>query len=304
MIGARSSTLIAFLALIITFVSGTNVCILRSQSSSCDSGKFTFVDGGLKPGRAIRVSVELLPQATFELTNSAFQNIATIRFGVSSCSIESSVSSVRAYGLYKNSKYVTGSVISFDLVALDKSIGIFVAGEKLLEIPLLVAAPFMLSLTSEGRDPSLQLMEYSTKESSFCSFYSKESCSSSTLVSFTNGIQNNIKISSPTPETVPKDYFTYFFSAYSNIYKIPVLEVAFTKDKWYVTSKGSFVGQGNIPSSIVLGETIEVSIIPGSKGTISIEANSSPLGQFSVDSTDISFIYQSVSQGTMSVKYK
>ncbi|KAK6588176.1 Gal c binding lectin [Cryptosporidium xiaoi] len=302
MTGARSSMFVAFLALIISFVSGNNICVLKSKSS-CDSGKFAFIEGGLKPGSAVRVSVELLPQATFELTNSAFQNIATIRFGVSSCSIESSLSSIRAYGLYKNTSYMTGSVISFDLVALNRSIGIFIAGEKLLEIPLLVAAPFMLSLTSEGKNPSFQHIEYSSNESNFCSFYSRESCTSSTLVSFTTGVQSKIKVSSPTLETVPKDYFAYFFSAYNNIYKIPVLEVAFTSDKWYVTSKGSFIGKGNIPSSIVLGSTINVSIIPSSGGKILIEANSSSLGQFDVDPSEISFIYQAVSQGTMSVSY-
>ncbi|KAH8739341.1 Gal/GalNAc binding lectin [Cryptosporidium ryanae] len=302
MFGARSSVLIVFLTFIISLVSGSNVCVLKPKSS-CDSKKFAFIEGGLKPGNAIRVSVELLPQATFELTNSAFQNIATIRFGVSSCSIESSVSSVRAYGLYKNGRYVTGSVVSFDLVALSRSIGVFIAGEKLLEIPLLVAAPFMLSLTSEGKGPSFQYMEYSTNESNFCSFYSRESCSSSTLVSFKGGVQKKIKISSPTSESVPNDYFAYFFSAYSNIYKIPVLEVAFTKDKWYVTSKGSFIGQGNIPSNIAIGSTIEVSITPSSSGKILIEANSSSLGQFDVDPSEINFIYQSVSQGSMNVSY-
>ncbi|KAH8584289.1 Gal c binding lectin [Cryptosporidium sp. chipmunk genotype I] len=302
MSGARSSIFIACMLYFISLVSANQVCVLK-KGASCLNASYSFIEGGMAPGDAIRVSVVLLPSASLELTNSAFQNIATLRFGVSSCSIESGSASLRAYALYKNGQYNTGSTVSFDLVALEKSLAVFIAGSKILEIPLLVAAPFMLSSDSNGGTPTLQFMEYSTITSGFCSIASSGACNSSSLVGMSNGITKNLTIKTELPSSIPDDYFSFYISTYGNIYKLPVLEVAFTKEEWLATASGSFVGRGKIPSGIKLGSSINLVLVPGSSGSVELKVNENSLGIVKVDPSSIKFIYQSVNQGTMNISY-
>lgn len=300
--GARSSIFITCIVYFISLVSANETCVLK-KGASCLSASYSFIEGGMKPGDAIRVSVDLLPTATLELTNSAFQNIATLRFGANSCSIESSVASLRAYSLYKNGPYNTGSTISFDLVAMEKSLAIYMTGEKILEIPLLVAAPFMLTSDNNGGFPALQFLEYSSVTSAFCSISSSSgTCNNSSLVGISTGINKNLTIRTELPASIPEDYFSFYISAYSNIYKLPALEVALTKDEWLATSSGSFVGRGRIPSGINLGNSINLVIVPASGGTsMELKINEKSLGVLKVNPTVIKFIYQSVNQGTMNV---
>lgn len=301
MSGARSSIFIACIVYFISLVSA-NVCVLK-KGASCLSTEYSFIEGGMQPGNAIRVSVDLLPTASLELTNSAFQNIATLRFGVSSCSIESSLASIRAYALYKNGQYNTGSTISFDLVALNNSLAVYMAGDKILEIPLLVTAPFMLISDKNGGAPTLQFIEYSSIESGFCSIASSGSCKNSSLVGITGGITKNLSIVAELPSTIPNDYFSFFISTYGNIYKLPVLEVALTKEEWLATASGSFVGRGKIPSGISLGGSVNLILVPSSSGSVELKINENSLGVLKVDPSSIKFIYQSVNQGTMNISY-
>ncbi|TRY51325.1 Uncharacterized protein CTYZ_00001416 [Cryptosporidium tyzzeri] len=302
MSGARSSIFIACILYFISLVSANGVCILK-KGASCLNASYSFIEGGMTPGNAIRVSVVLSPSASLELTNSSFQNIATLRFGVDSCSIESGIASLRAYSLYKNGQYNTGSTISFDLVALEKSLAIFIAGSKVLEIPLLVAAPFMLTSDSNGSAPTLQFLEYSTTETGFCSIASSGSCNNSSLVGMSNGVTKNLTIRAELPSSIPDDYFSFYISTYSNIYRLPVLEVAFTKQEWLATSSGSFVGRGIIPAGINLGSSINFVLVPSSGGSVELKVNEKSLGVVKVDASSIKFIYQSASQGTMNVSY-
>ncbi|OII73126.1 Galactoside-binding lectin [Cryptosporidium ubiquitum] len=302
MSGARSSIFIACIIYFISLVSANDVCVLK-KGASCLSAKYSFIDGGMQPGNAIRVSVDLLPTASLELTNSAFQNIATLRFGVNSCSIESSLASIRAYALYKNGQYNTGSTISFDLVALENSLAVYMTGNKILEIPLLVTAPFMLISDSNGSPPTLQFIEYSSTESGFCSIASSGTCNNSSLVGMSSGITKNLTIKAELPSSIPDDYFSFFISTYGNIYKLPVLEVAFTKEEWLATASGSFVGRGKIPSGISLGSSINLILVPSSGGSVELKVNQSSLGVLKVDPSSIKFIYQSVNQGTMNISY-
>lgn len=301
MSGARSSIFIACIVYFFSLVAANNVCVLK-EGASCLNAMYSFIEGGMKPGNAIRVSVDLLPTASLELINSSFQNIATLRFGVNSCSIESSIASIRAYALYKHGAYNTGSTIAFDIVALNNSLGIFIAGEKTLEIPLLATAPFMLISDSNGNPPTLQFMEYSSATSGFCSI-SSGACKNSSLVGISSGITKNLTIKAELPSSIPDNYFSFFISSYSNIYKLPVLEVAFTKEEWLATSSGSFVGRGKIPSAVKLGSSINLVLVPNSKGSVELKVNDNSLGVLKVDPSSIKFIYQSVNQGTMDISH-
>lgn len=301
--GARSSIFITCIVCFISLVSASDVCVLK-RGASCLNASYSFIEGGMKPGDAIRISVNLMPSSLLELTNSALQNIATLRFGATSCSIESSVASLRAYSLYNNGPYNTGSTISFDLVALEKSLAVYMVGVKILEIPLLVAAPFMLTSDPSGTPPTLQFLEYSSLESGFCSMSSSGTCNNSSLVGVPTGINRNLTIRTELPPSIPDDYFSFYISAYSNIYKLPALEVALTKEEWLATSSGSFVGKGRIPSGINLGGQISVVIVPSSSGTsMELKINDKSLGLLKVNPSVIKFIYQSVNQGTMSVSF-
>lgn len=299
--GAKGSIFVVCLIYLISLISAVEVCVLKSESS-CLSAQYSFVKNGLSPGDAVRVSVELSPVATLEITNSAFQNIATLRFGSNSCSIESTISPIRAYSLYaEGSSYKTGSTVSFDIVAQEKSIGIYMAGKIIMEIPLLVAAPFALLSGNNNKAPSLQFIKYNSFKSNFCTLES--SCTSSSLVSLPTGINNTLKITSALPSSIPDNYFSFFVSIYDNIYKLPILEIALSKEKWYVVSNGSFLGEGSISSNVVLGKELQIDLVPSGKENIEIKSNSESLGTFKIPPSSIGFIYQAVFQGTMTVKY-
>ncbi|KAJ1613074.1 putative signal peptide-containing protein [Cryptosporidium canis] len=300
MSGARGSLFIACIVYFISLVSANNICVLK-QGASCLSSSYSFIDGGMKPGDAIRISIDLSPTASLEITNSAFQNIAVLRFGAKSCSIESSIASIRAYSLYKNGPFNTGSTISFDLVALEKSLAVYMVGVKVLEIPLLVAGPFMLLSDNNGGSPTLQFLEYSSVTSGFCSISSSGTCNNASLVGVTNGINKNLTIQTQLPSSIPENYFSFFISAYSNIYKLPVFEIAFERSQWFATANGSFIGKGKIPSNVSLGGDINLVIIPISSTELEVKVNNSSLGLLKTNPNSIKFIYQSVNQGTMNV---
>ncbi|KAF7457026.1 Gal/GalNAc binding lectin [Cryptosporidium felis] len=299
--GARGSAFIVCIFYLVFLASASEVCLLKS-GASCMSSLHSFIQGGMKPGNAIRVTAELLPLVSFEVTNSAFQNIATFRFGSNSCSVENSLTSMRAYGVYKNGSFNTGSTISFDLVALEKSLAVFMAGSKILEIPLLVAGPFMISFDSSGKPPSLQFVDYSSFESAFCAIVNSGTCSNSSLVGFSSGIKKRVKVTTDLPSKVPENYFYFLISGFSDAYKLPAFEFAITKENWLLTSGGSFIGKGHIPSTLYFGSTMNLLIELGPKSSLQLTLNSAFLGTYNVDVSSIKFIYQSVSQGTMNIE--
>ncbi|OII76202.1 hypothetical protein cand_006000 [Cryptosporidium andersoni] len=282
------------------------VCGLSFDNlTQCNSSQFAFIEGGLQVGQAVKISAVLSPSATFEVSNSGFQSIAYVHFGSNSFSLESGISPIRTYASYPNGAVSVGSVISFYLVALENSIAIYFEDSKLAEIPLLIAGPYMVANPINQPIPTFELVNHKATKSSFCVIKSdSESCSQSSMVSFKEGASDNLTITTNLPSTVPEDFFSFSISGYSSVYDIPEFQLATTSNKFYVAVNGVMKTTGNLPSSVKLGNELitHMKKVTGTD-TYHIMLNSVVISELTL-TKKIYFIFQGVSQGTMSVTTK
>ncbi|KAL7065690.1 hypothetical protein ACR3K2_38650 [Cryptosporidium serpentis] len=150
--------------------------------------------------------------------------------------------------------------------------------------------------------PTFELVSHEATESSFCAIVGYlGSCSQVSMVSLKEGFKDSLKITTDLPSTVPEDFFSSSISGYSNIYNIPKFQIATTSSKFYIAMDGVITATGDLPSSVKLGSKLEINIVRG-QGTNSYQVtlNAAYIGYFPM-SEEIHFIFQGVSQGTMTV---